>query len=84
MVMPSMAPVVDDCCTKTPSRVNTSPCNWNSRQMHHKHCKPNWQWSQNLNPQTSQKNHQCPNQHTRYTYTYTYVYIYTHTQRERR
>lgn len=42
-----MLPVVDDCSSETPGRINAGAGNGNGGQMNQKHCKPNGKRSQN-------------------------------------
>lgn len=48
MIIPAFVFVEDDCCTETPSWVDTSSCNWDSCQVHQEHSEANWQRCQNL------------------------------------
>ncbi|WVZ24502.1 hypothetical protein V8G54_003046, partial [Vigna mungo] len=48
LVIPCMVPVVDNGCSKTPSRVNSSSCDGNGRQVDQEHSKSDGKWSQNL------------------------------------
>lgn len=48
MVIPSMIFVVDDSCTKAPSRVDAGSGDGDSCQVHEKDCEPDGEWSQNL------------------------------------
>lgn len=48
MVIPSRVLVVDDGCTKTPSRVDTGSGDGDCSQVDQEHGEPNWQRCQNL------------------------------------
>lgn len=48
MVIPCFILVVDDGCTKAPSRVDASASDWDSGQVHQEHSEPNRQGCQNL------------------------------------
>lgn len=48
MVVPSLILVVDKSCPKTPSRVDTCPCDRDGGQVNQKHCKPNGEGRQDL------------------------------------
>lgn len=48
MVIPGLVVVVDDSSAKAPRRVDTSPGDGDSGEMHHEHRKPNRQGRQHL------------------------------------
>ena len=54
MVIPCVVFVVDDGGPKAPGRVDAGSSNGNGCQVHQKHCKSNWEWSQDLHSWNSE------------------------------